>query len=161
VVGAQAARVFPVTEETIASWLTRVDEQGEHALVQTPEPVNRFPDYVGYLVRWLKSMCPTPGNKRIAQVVARAGLHLGTTTVRRMLRKVSRQGDLVEAALPTAEGEASPISARVVTAKYPNHVLHVDLTGVPTAAGFWVPWIPFARPQGWPSGWWVAVVLDA
>ena len=48
--------MFLITEETSAAWLRRIDEEGEHALVQTPEPVNRFPDFVGYLVRWLKSM---------------------------------------------------------------------------------------------------------
>ena len=47
----QAAGVFLITEETIASWLKRIDEEGERALVQTPDPVNRFPDFVGYLVR--------------------------------------------------------------------------------------------------------------
>jgi hypothetical protein len=39
----QATRAFPVTEQTISSGLTRVDEEGEHALVQIPELVNRFP----------------------------------------------------------------------------------------------------------------------
>jgi transposase InsO family protein len=42
----------------------------------------------------------------------------------------------------------------------PNHVWHTDLTVVPTAAGFWVPWLPFALPQYWPFCWWVAVVID-
>ena len=47
----QIARVFLVTEETITSWLKRIDEEGERSLVQIAEPVNKFPDYVGYLVR--------------------------------------------------------------------------------------------------------------
>jgi transposase InsO family protein len=34
------------------------------------------------------------------------------------------------------------------------------LTTVPTAAGFWVPWLPFTWPQAWPFCWWVAVVID-
>jgi len=34
------------------------------------------------------------------------------------------------------------------------------LTTVPTAAGFWVPWLPFTWPPAWPFCWWVAVVLD-
>jgi transposase InsO family protein len=34
------------------------------------------------------------------------------------------------------------------------------LTTVPTAAGFWVPWLPFTSPQSWPFCWWVAVVVD-
>jgi transposase InsO family protein len=38
--------------------------------------------------------------------------------------------------------------------------LHVDLTTVPTRAGFWVPWFPFTAPQCWPFCWWVAVAID-
>jgi transposase InsO family protein len=34
------------------------------------------------------------------------------------------------------------------------------LTTVPTAAGFWASWLPFALPQCWPFCWWLAVVLD-
>ncbi len=52
------------------------------------------------------------------------------------------------------------ITTRVVTAKYPNHVYHVDLTVVPTRAGFWVPWLPFSLDQAWPFCLWVAVVVD-
>lgn len=48
----------------------------------------------------------------------------------------------------------------MVTAKYPNHVWHVDLTTVPIQGGFWTSWLPFALPQCWPFCWWVAVVLD-
>ena len=40
---AETARRFLVTEETIASWTRRVDEQGPDALVRLPEPVNEFP----------------------------------------------------------------------------------------------------------------------
>lgn len=42
------------------------------ALIQLTEPVNRFPDYVRYLVRQLKALCPTMGKVRIAQTLARA-----------------------------------------------------------------------------------------
>ena len=48
----------------------------------------------------------------------------------------------------------------VVTARYPNHVWHVDLTVVPTGLGFWCSWLPLALPQRWPFCWWVAVVVD-
>jgi len=51
---AQTARVFLVTAATIASWTVRLDEEGADALVRLPEPVNKFPDLVGYLVRRLK-----------------------------------------------------------------------------------------------------------
>jgi hypothetical protein len=49
---------------------------------------------------------------------------------------------------------------RVITAKYPGHVYHLDLTVVPTSAGFWVPWFPYSLPQSWPFCWWIAVVID-
>jgi len=78
-----------------------------------------------------------------------AGLHLGTTTVGRILK---------EDPLPSPE-DAVP-STRVATADRPNHVWHIDLTAVATSVGFWAPWLPFALPQCWPFCWWVAVVID-
>ena len=150
---AQAARRFLVTEDTIASWMRRLDEEGEGALVQVGEPVNKFPEFVSYLVRSLKLMCPTLGKARIARMLARAGLHLGATTVGRMLKRDLSRGDVATKALAPAIG-------RVVTAKRPNHIWHVDLTTVPTSAGFWVPWMPFAKLQSWPFCWWMAIVVD-
>jgi transposase InsO family protein len=47
-----------------------------------------------------------------------------------------------------------------VTARYVHHVWHVDLTVVPTAFGFWVPWVPLAVCMGWPFCWWVGAVMD-
>jgi transposase InsO family protein len=62
---------------------------------------------------------------------------------------------------PTPLPLSEPVpSARRVTAKRPNHVWHVDLTIVPTGAGFWTSWLPFALPQCWPFCWWLAVVID-
>jgi transposase InsO family protein len=89
------------------------------------------------------------GKVKIAETLCRAGLHLGVTAVGRILKEELQSGP----------GDASP-STRVVTAKRPNHVWHVDLTAVPTALGFWAPWLPFALPQCWPFCWWVAVVID-
>jgi len=154
----QVAKILTVTEATITSWLRRIDEEGERALVQTPEPVNRFPDYVAYLVRWLKSVCPTMGKARIADTLARAGLRLGATTVRRMLN----EGGPVDASgeIALSEDGEPKVTTRVVKAKYPDHVWSVDLTVIPTGAGFWVPWMPFSKPQAWPFCWWLAVVVD-
>jgi transposase InsO family protein len=150
---AQTADRFLVTEETISSWIQRVDEGGEQALVQTEEPVNKFPEFVAYLVRSLKLMCPALGKVRIAQMLARAGLHLGATTVGRMLKRDLTKADAVAEEPVLADG-------RVVTAEYPNHVWHVDLTVVPISGGFWVSWLPFAKPQRWPFCWWMAVAVD-
>ncbi len=153
----QTAHIFLVTEETIASWLKRIDEEGERSLVQIAEPVNKFPDYVGYLVRWLRCVCPSMGKVRISQTLARAGLHLGATTVGRMLRADTPEKEPDEL---TLHEEAPPSAGRVVSAKYADHIWHVDLSIIPTAAGFWVPWLPFSKPLRWPFCWWIAVVID-
>jgi transposase InsO family protein len=93
------------------------------------------------------------GKVKIAQILARAGLHLSATTVGRIRKQKPAPKP------PPPRTKPMP-SANRVTAKRPNHVWHVDLTVVPTAAGFWVPWFPLAMPQCWPFCWWVAVVVD-
>ena len=47
---AQTAKAFLVKPATVASWLKRSDEEGDAALVQLREPVNKFPDFVRYIV---------------------------------------------------------------------------------------------------------------
>ena len=150
----QAARAFLINEQTLCSWMRRVNEEGQRSLIQTAEPVNRFPDFVRYLVQQLGVLLPSMGKVRIAQVLARAGLHIGATTVGRMLKEGEPLSPCVTD-LATIE-----VTTRVVTAKCPGHVWHVDLTTVPTWGGFWVPWLPHAWPQSWPFCWWVAVVVD-
>ncbi len=147
---AQTARHLLVTTATVCSWMNRLDEEGPRAIVQTREPVNKFPDFVAYIVRRLKALCPSMGKVKIAQVLCRIGLHLGTTTVQRALESKPRS-------TPTPVSSSFP---RVVTAKRPNHVWHSDLTTVPTSLGFWVSWLPFSLPLRWPFCWWVAVVID-
>ncbi|MCY2931612.1 MAG: DDE-type integrase/transposase/recombinase [Planctomycetota bacterium] len=146
---AQAARAFLVDGDTIAAWGKRIDEDGSASLVQLSEPVNKFPDFVRHVVQRLKVLCP--------QILARAGLHVCATTVGRM----------VEARTPSPKPTQTPATqaatdagARVVTARRPNHVWHVDLTAVPVGSGFWTAWLPFSLPQCWPFCWWVAVVVD-
>jgi transposase InsO family protein len=148
----QAADAFMIDEQTLRSWLRRVDEEGEGALIQISEPVNKFPDFVRYFVKQLKVLLPTMGKARIAQVLARAGLHLGVTRVGRMVRDTEP--------IPDEPATLDAVETQVVTAERPGDVWHVDLTTVPTGPGFWVPWVPFALPQSWPFCWWVAVVID-
>ena len=147
---AETARRLLVTPLTVASWMSRLDDEGPDALVRLPEPVNRFPEFVGYLVRRLKTLCPTMGTRRIAQVMCRAGLHLGATTVRRMRKHRP----------PRRAFPVSKEARRRVTARRPNEVFHIDLSTVPTSMGFWAAWLPFALPQCWPFCWWIAVVVD-
>ena len=145
----QTGDTFLVTPATIAGWVKRIDDQGADALLQLREPVNKFPDFVRYIVQRLKTLSPSMGKVKIAETLCRAGLHLGVTTVGRILQEEPQ----------SSPGDAAP-STRVVTAKHPNHVWHVDLTAVSTSMGFWAPWLPFALPQCWPFCWWVAVVID-
>ncbi len=98
------------------------------------------------------------GKVKIAQTLARAGLHLGTTTVGRMLKGGNGRSRTPLGDDPTAEESRRQAADR--HRQVPNHVWHVDLTAVPTGLGFWCSWLPFALPQRWPFCWWVAVVVD-
>ncbi len=71
---AQTARAFQLEPETVSSWMKRIDQKGESGLIRLPEPINRFPSFVSYMVRRLKTLCPLMGKKWMAQVLARAGL---------------------------------------------------------------------------------------
>ncbi len=144
------ADVFQVTPATVASWRKRLNEDGFDALVQIRQPVNKFPDFVRYAVQRLKTLCPTLGKVKMADILCRAGLHLGATTVGRILK---------ETPAPRPR-ERAATTGRVVTAKERNHVWHIDLTAVPIGTGFWSSWAPFALPQRWPFCWWLAVIVD-
>ena len=163
----QTAKAMLLDPQTPATWMKRLDEKGSNALVRRPTPVNRFPEFVRKLVPRLKLLCPTLGKVKIAQVLARAGLHLGPTTVGRVLKEDPSQqppadtmGDRAGTQQPETPTPDQADTPRVVTAKHPNHVWHVDRSMVPTVSGFWTPWSPFALPQVWPFCWWVAVAMD-
>jgi putative transposase len=165
---ARTAKAFLVAELTISNWMRRLEESGEDALVQTSIPVTKYPDFIAALVQRLKALVPIMGRRKIADTLGRAGLHLGPSTVRRMLRKdpPDPSGD---GAAQTSNGSEQTDankntdkkkSGRVVTAKYPDHLWHVDLTVVPTLGGFWIPWLCQALPASWPFAWRILVVLD-
>ncbi len=69
----QTARRLLVTTATVSSWMIRLDEDGPRAIVQVRVPVNKFPEFVGYIVRRLKVLCPSMGRVKIAQVLCRGG----------------------------------------------------------------------------------------
>jgi len=87
---AQTAEHMQITPATVTAWTGRLNEEGPGALVQMTVPVNRFPEFVAYILKKLKILCPTRGNVRIANFLARSGLHLGSTTVARMLAERPR-----------------------------------------------------------------------
>ncbi len=121
----QTADQMLVTPSTVASWMDRLDEEEPRALVQTTQPVNKFPEFVAYLVRKLKVLCPTMGKTRIANVLCRAGLHLSATTVGRMLNDRTRWWATSKIIVPH----------RSIRAKEPDHIWNVDLSTIPTAMG--------------------------
>jgi len=125
---AQTAKAFLVQPRTIASWLKKIDEEGNTALVQLREPVNKFPDFIRYIVQRLKALCPSLGKRKIAQILARAGLHLGSTTVQRMIKSKAVPP-------PTDPVDQADQADRVVTAKRPDQIQRQ--TVVP-------------RPSNWP-----------
>jgi putative transposase len=145
----ETGRRFLVSDDTIRTWLRRADDD---TLIQTQVPVNRFPDIVRYAVQRIKLFCPTLGKVKIAQMLARAGVHIGKTTVGRILKE-----------RPTTEPEppSGGFAKRTrIVAKYPSHIWHADLTAVPISGGYWTRWVPNSLWQRWPVCWWVFDVVD-
>ncbi len=177
---AQTATHLLVEAATISEWERSLRREGTEAFNGLPKPVNQFPEYVTYVVQRLKALCPRLGNKKIAQVLARAGLHVGVSTVRRLLERTTPpQGEAtaVDAGQSqnvdeapkestdecAAEAEPKPrpeAKSQAVRADRPNQIWEIDFTLVPTAGGFWMSWIPNALLQRWPFCWWVALVID-
>lgn len=128
--------------------------------MRLPVPVNRFPDFVSVIVQQLRATCPSLGKVRIAQMLARAGLAISASTVKRALGREPTEKPTPPGASTSAAEKESVGARRTVTASRPHHVWHVDLTVVPTLCGFWIPWLPYAIAQRWRFGAWVGVVLD-
>ena len=57
----QTALVFHLSIQTLILWKKRLDEEGKDALIQVPEPVNKFPDFVRSIVRQMKALFPGMG----------------------------------------------------------------------------------------------------
>jgi len=74
------------------------------------------------------------GRSSLTQALCRAGLHLNATTVGRILKETPR----------STPQKASATTGRMVTAREPNHVRHIDLTAVPT--GGFLGTLAAARP---------------
>jgi len=150
----QTAQAFLVEPATISSWMKRLDEDGEQALVKLSMPINKYPDFVALVVKQLKCLCPVMGKKRIAQILVRLGLQLSASSAGRFMKQKYQP----KKPLPTTD--LIETAERKIIANYPNHVWNIDLTVVPTQAGFWTAWLPFSLPQVWPFCYWVAIVMD-
>lgn len=157
---ADTARHFQLDPKTIASWRSRLDEQGEDALVKTRVPVNKYPDWLRLLVRQMKAQVPLFGAVRVAAMLGRAAIAISDSTIKRMRREMPKPAPPPRTTVDeTATGSAPDVKASGVRAKYPHHVWNIDLTTIPTL-GWWVPWFPFARLPVAPAVSWLAVVLD-
>jgi putative transposase len=161
---AQTARELVLAAQTVANWMRRIDERGPEALLQTPAPVNRFPEFVTTLVKKLHAAAPGMGRRKVAEVFARMGLSLSASTAERMRKRppvTTPPPESRKRTEPKARTKPSADKApRVVTAEYPGHVFHVDITQVATSLGWWVPWFPFCLLPLWPFCWHIALVLD-
>jgi transposase InsO family protein len=81
--------------------------------------------------------------------------HVGATTVQRMIAADGPNAPVTSDQLSMVDRAGHTVSARAR-----NDVWHVDLTVVPTRAGFWTMLRPFASLQRWPFGCWIAVTVD-
>ena len=136
------------------------------SLVELPEKVTRYPDYLRYIVQQFKGFCPILGRRKVADILARTGLHISSSTVRRIVNEPPIDPETLEPPSEPSddsfEESVEEISekSRTVIANYPNHVWSVDLTLVPIGQGFWVPWSPNSLPQQHPYCWQVLNVVD-
>ena len=151
---------FLVSRGTIHSWRRRVTEEGENALLALDEPVNKYPDYVRHGIRRIKALFPFLGKEKISELLCKAGLHVAKSTVGRILKETPKQTDELELDFRQEEKTCKKKDGPIVTAKYPSHVWHIDLTTVPILGRFAMALEPKVLPQRWPFGWQVFVVED-
>lgn len=153
---ARTAREFLLSAVTIATWHRKLDDD---SLLESPGgPVNKFPDFVTTVVQRLKTLFPLLGYRQTAGWLARAGLHLSATTIRRMLKKPVQtpQPPKNTPFPPKTKTEAT----RTVVAKYPGHVFNCDITTIPTCWGLAISWWPTGFPALFPFCWKVIAVID-
>jgi putative transposase len=122
-------------------------------IVQLPDKPTRYPNYLRYVIQQLKMCCPILGRFKIADILARAGLHISASTVRRIINEPP-------AVLVVVENDSPLPKPRVLKSNYPNHIWGGDITLVPTDHGFWLPISPDAMPQEHPYCFHVLNVID-
>jgi transposase InsO family protein len=154
-VNVQIAKRFQVTLQTIRNWIQGKDK--DTGTVQILEKPTRYPDFVRLIVQQFKVCCPMLGRFKIADILARAGLHISASTVKHCIDEPPIDPTKIET-LP--ENPPSETGNHEVQAWYSNHVWSGDLTEVSTSNGLWCSWQPFAVPQQHPYCWWVYLVID-
>jgi transposase InsO family protein len=103
-------------------------------LVQLRKPVNRSPDLVRYDVQRLKALCPMLGKVKIAQILARAGLHLGAIGEHGSIAVIERliltlKQSIAWLTLVPLRRRVSLRELRYLTARYNRHRPHMTLGG--------------------------------
>ena len=93
----------------------------------------------------------------MAQTLARAGLHIGKTTIDRFRKDPDNFADHRQSKVFV---EVNETSKKIIHGKYPNHTWGVDLTTHPTGGGYGVPWLPFSLPRIWPFCRWMMFIID-
>ena len=99
----------------------KVSNAADNCLGSFREPINKFPQYVRYLVQQIKVLCPVLGKLKISQILARAGLYVGASTVGHMLKE--------KQVSPPAEERKKEGRKGVVTSKRPNHLWKITFQG--------------------------------
>ena len=113
------ARTFLITVQTLTNW--RKDAaRGLKELVCTREPMNRLPDLVEQITRYLKTEWSGWGSRRIAGILARLGLKGSRTSVQRTLRRPG----------PPRPAKKAGVRRGSIRARRPGHVWIVDFTTV-------------------------------
>ncbi len=92
----QTADTFSVTAATIASWSARLGEDGPNALLQLPVPVNKYPDFVRYLVQRVLSKNSTePKISRIPNKISCAPQKIDPSKIK-VLKELPNRGETCE-----------------------------------------------------------------
>jgi putative transposase len=127
----ETARIFLVDPQTISRWereaLTEPETEAIGTLVRAKPPLRGYDDIVKRLVQMLDAL-DIGGSKKIAQMLARAGIKIGRETVRRY-RRAPRPPE------PIGCPSAKP---RVLRARYVNHIWLADLTEIRGFLGLFV-----------------------
>jgi len=147
----QTAEAFMLSENTISSWLKRVDDE---KLVSLPVPWNKYPDFLRGIAQALKQLVPRMGKKKIVEYFARSGLYLAANTIGRYLKS---EDPINPEDLEVSEEEPE---SKSISSEYPDHVWSLDLTAVPTFGGFWTSLIPNSLAQVCPYCWWILVIIN-
>jgi transposase InsO family protein len=116
-----------LTATTLSSWAASAnpDSKTVGSTVKPVPPVRRYSDTVHHLVQTMAAF-GFEGYGTIVSHLARAGWRIARTTARRYLKQPR---------LPQPNPATPETPKRAVKARFPHHVLHLDLTEIPAFLG--------------------------